>query len=93
MKYYMQLPHDETDERKRYAMPDPDELMSLYRAARDRRYYPNSRQCYTDEQITDALIALAGGYLDLTTYELGQECCVQKLRDIWRARRIAEGEK
>jgi len=87
MKYNMRLPHDETAECNWYTMPDPDVLEPLYRAARHRRYYPNTHLCYTDEQITDALIALAGGYLDLTMYELGQECCVRKLRDIWRARR------
>ena len=36
------------------------------------------------------VLVLAEAYMDLTTYPLGQECCVGKLRDIWRARRARE---
>lgn len=86
----MRLPHDETDERKRYAMPDPDALAPAYGSLYDAAWYRGDR---TTETVTVSreelrrLLSLAGGYLDLTTYELGQEHCVEKLRDVWRARR------
>lgn len=88
MKRNMRLPHDETDEHKRYTMPDPDALKELYLEARRAYYLPelNEHGTPTDEQI-GALLSLADGYLGLTTYELGQEACCRKLRDIWRARR------
>jgi len=86
----LRLPHDETDERKRYTMPDPDALIELVRSARDKTY-PHDFGAFDPSVITReemvALTSLAEGYFVLTTYELGQEHCVQKLRDIWRARR------
>lgn len=81
--WHLRLPHDEADERNRYSMPDPDEhadaLGEVYRHC----YYGES----LDLEDLKRVLALAQGYLDLTTYTLGQECCVGKLRDIWRARR------
>lgn len=86
----LRLPHDETDESKRYTMPDPDALCHLLASARDKTYPYNFGQfdpsVITREEMV-ALTSLAEGYLTLTTYELGQEHCVEKLRDIWRARR------
>jgi hypothetical protein len=82
---YVRLPHDETDERKRYSMPDVDELhdayIRLYRAV----WYDHEGA--PDIEDIKRVLMLANGYVSLTTYELGQECCVGKLRDIWRARR------
>lgn len=79
----LRLPIDETDERKRYSMPYPD----------DERYGEVRRRFVEAGEITQAdghyLFALAEAYLHLTTYPLGQERCVHKLRDIWRARRAA----
>ncbi len=82
----LQLPHGETDERKRYSFPDPDALGGLYESAYRAAWY-EKRPLERDEVL--ALLSMASGYLDLTTYELGQECCVEKLRDIWRARRAS----
>jgi hypothetical protein len=86
----MPLPHGVTDPALTYSMPDPDALLKTYEAAYSAHYY--ERRTLTDEQIAVVLM-LAGGYLDLTLYALGQECCVGKLRDIWRARRAAGEEK
>ncbi|MCC6649040.1 MAG: hypothetical protein IT374_26165 [Polyangiaceae bacterium] len=36
------------------------------------------------------VLMLAGDYLHLTRYVLGQEHCVRQLRDLWRARRARE---
>jgi hypothetical protein len=90
MAKHLQLPSADLPQSDRYQMPDPDgELGEAY----ERLYH----QAYLDqplsrEDVKDVLM-LAHGYLDLTTYDLGQECCVGKLRDIWRARRrrAAEG--
>jgi len=83
----LQLPHGETNPRKRYVFPNPDELAAAYTAVR--RHHYNGEREPTRQEMARVLM-LAGGYLGLTTYELGQECCVEKLRDIWRARRAAE---
>lgn len=71
-------------------MPDPDELSPTYDTAYRAWFYGNlDSRSLTHEQMV-VLFTLAQGYLDLTTYELGQEHCVSKLRDIWRARRGRE---
>lgn len=84
----MKLPHGEPNTHKHYSMPDPDALVASYKRARRvlgaRRITANVVLSYEDAA---ALAALARGYLDLTTQELGQEGCVRRLRDIWRARR------
>lgn len=80
----MSLPHDETDERERYSMPDPDEHADAFSRVYRHRWYGEAEPSRED---FERVIMLADGYLSLTTYELGQECCVEKLRDIWRARR------
>jgi hypothetical protein len=67
-------------------MPDPDIGVSLYESAYRAYYYSGSNRELPHELVV-ALFTLAQGYLDLTTYELGQEHCVAKLRDIWRARK------
>ena len=88
----LRLPHDETDESKRYTMPHPDALATNYGAVRS-KLYPCVRLEDLPETVTlgrvelEHVLRLAGGYLDLTTYQLGQEHCVEKLRDIWRARK------
>ncbi len=83
----LRLPTADAPQSERYAMPDPDALIDayyrLYRSVWYDKTAPN------DEDIKSVLI-LADGYLGLTMYELGQECCVSKLRDIWRARRARE---
>jgi hypothetical protein len=65
-------------------MPDPDVLRDAYAVVYRHEYY--GERAPTDSE-TAMVLTLAAGYLDLTMYELGQECCVKKLRDIWRARR------
>lgn len=87
---HMDLPHGETHRDKVYSMPDPDGLIGAYENVRERVYHPEWKLDPTREDLKRVLM-LAEGYLDLTTYTLGQECCVGKLRDIWRARR-ARGE-
>lgn len=84
------LPHDETDESRRYSLPDPDELREAY-AAVYRWHHWHGPVPPTREEWTRVLM-LASGYLDLTTYDGGQECCVGKLRDLWRARRARAAE-
>ncbi len=80
-----------------YSFPDPDYLTQAYLRLRSAAF-PCSRRRNTGGELTPApgpfdaedvrhVLDLARGYLDLTTYELGQECCVAKLRDIWRSRR------
>lgn len=95
----MTLPHGETDPRKTYSMPDPDALAEAYGRARQRAWPPGTMQHGPrddDEVMVSAgdlrrVLDLARGYLDLTTHALGQERCVGKLRDIWRARRASTG--
>jgi hypothetical protein len=81
----MRLPHDETDEAKRYSLTDPRECDEAYTAVYRWRWYGEREP--TPEEFARVLM-LAGDYLHLTTYELGQECCVRKLRDVWRALRV-----
>lgn len=86
----IKLPHDETDPIKIYSMPDPDALRERYATAREKTFPgfgEGGQTVLLTYEEACGLIALAEGYLDLTTYILGQECCVSKLRDIWRARR------
>ncbi len=81
------LPHGEKDPSKQYTFPDP--LHGPFIEAEQRaRYNPKA---LTRSDIL-ALCSLASAYRSLTAYELGQECCVGKLRDIWRARRAQEKE-
>lgn len=84
IRHSMRLPHDETDETKRYSMADPDALAELAHSAHVAVY--SDKRPLTREEST-ALLSIAQSYMALTTYELGQEHCVGKLRDIWRARR------
>lgn len=82
------LPHGEEDERRTYVMPDPDEAGTgeALRALWEAYDAPGDKVTVRRDDLVRVL-GLAIGYLDLTTYELGQEHCVRKLRDIWRARR------
>lgn len=86
----MKLPHGETDPRKTYSMPDPDALAKTLSDARHAVFTgdltPRSHVTLTYFRAV-ALVTLAEGYMDLTTYELGQGHCVATLRDIWRKRR------
>lgn len=101
MPMRMKLPHSETDPRKTYSMPDPDAMMDACMDARRVVFPPCTGELgsppYPDVTLTYtqavALITLTEGYLDLTMYELGQESCVEKLRDIWRARRARAAEE
>ncbi len=86
----IRLPSPTADPSERYSMPDPDVLYSAYE-----RVYRSVWHDRGEPKIEDvkSVLALADGYLDLTTYPLGQECCVGKLRDVWRARRLrSKGE-
>ena len=88
----MRLPHDETDERKRYAMPDPDVHLDAYIAARAQLAASSCTGLtpkLSAEQLA-RLVALAEGYVVLTTHEAGQTAMQEKLGDIWRARRARE---
>lgn len=84
----IRLPFGETDPAKRYSFPDPDSE-KLHDAAHAARYAP--------ETLTKGqamwLAEIASAYFSLTTYELGQEHCVAKLRDIWRARRAVKSAR
>jgi hypothetical protein len=83
----MRLPHNETDKTKRYTMTNPIAASDAYTAVYRWRY--SGERQPTPEEFSRVLM-LAGDYLHLTTYELGQECCVRKLRDIWRAVRALD---
>lgn len=87
MKTQLRLPVGETDPNKIYHYPDPDALKPDYLEARSKFYTSGGRTQPLSEHELYVLFELAGAYLNLTTYALGQECCVEKLRDIWRARR------
>lgn len=87
MSTRIRLPHNETDETKRYSLTDPRAGEAAYAAVYRWKYY-GEREPMPDELAI--VLMLAGDYLHLTTYELGQECCVRKLRDMWRALRAAE---
>lgn len=91
MKEYHYDPHymrlHSGDPEKQYLMPDPDAVQDIYYAARH-KFYPltgEPRALTAEERMVVTMLAEA--YLHLTTYSLGQECCVQKLRDVWRARK------
>ena len=86
------LPNGDHRRERQYVMPSPDALGDAYERAYDAAWYrPQTEggEVTLDKQTLRDLISLAGGYLTLTTYALGQEHCVGKLRDIWRARRAA----
>lgn len=95
----MNLPHGETDSRKTYSMPDPDALSDACSEAHH-AVFPHTSELrgppYPDVTLTYsqavALLTLSEGYRVLTMHELGQEHCVEKLRDIWRARRARDSE-
>lgn len=104
----MRLPHDETDPQKLYSFPDPDVLIDSYIALRDevhppfadsaefavgRRERSDSGKRVVTYTHAAYVLMLANAYLTLTTYELGQEHCIQKLRDIWRARRATPARR
>lgn len=83
------LPHAETDELRRYSLPDPDVLADAHDAVYRHHFYRERPP--TREEITRVLM-LARGYLDLALNERGQESSVGKLRDLWRARRARAAE-
>jgi len=82
--YHLRLPHGETDGAKRYVMPDPDAGLDAIGRMTD--YWSGLRGELHRGDLARVLM-LARGYIALTTYPLGQEHCVGKLRDVWRARR------
>ena len=86
MRFRMPLPHDNQDPAERYSMADPDALQPLYESAY-RAHFCDKRPL-TDQEMA-AVLTLAGDYLHLTMYALGQTHCVAQLRDVWRARRAA----
>lgn len=104
----MRLPHDESDPQKLYSFPDPDVLVDSYIALRDevhppfadsaefavgRRERSDSGKRVVTYTHAAYVLMLANAYLTLTTYELGQEHCLRKLRDIWRARRATPADR
>jgi hypothetical protein len=87
------LPMGEEDSRKTYTMPDPDGLCDAYGRLYGVVFHRDAPVAPTVEVSRSDLIkvlSLASGYETLTTYELGQEHCVEKLRDIWRSRRARQ---
>jgi hypothetical protein len=87
---HMRLPHDETDMRKRYTLPDPDVLGDSVTIAHRYLYYGEREPTKVEWQ---NVVALAEAYFFLTTYTLGQEHCVEKLRHVWRARRALDAQE
>jgi hypothetical protein len=85
----IRLPHGETDRDKTYTLADPDALHdALWRVN-----HAWARDQAPDRGDLARVLMAAGDYEHLTTYALGQECCVQQLRDLWRARRAREAER
>lgn len=80
----LKLPHGETDPAHIYVVPDPREVARAVERMHRATYYGG-------ETISDREWAIlsdaAAAYVYLTTDILGQEHCVAKLRDIWRAMR------
>ena len=91
VKILLQLPHDNDDPSKRYALADPDELTPYAVRAYRATYYDEPDD--SDELVTVsrksmiALLAMAESYQALTMSALTQKDAVGKLRDLWRARR------
>jgi hypothetical protein len=94
----LRLPHSETAPEKLYSFPNPDTLIVAFRALNQEVYLFADDEQRSRNRVTVSyehvayVLMLAHAYLDLTMYELGQEHCVEKLRDIWRARRVAAKE-
>jgi hypothetical protein len=83
----IKLPTPDAPPNDVYSMADPEYLPEALREIYGWLYYSER------EPSREALVqvmSMAQGYIHLTTYELGQENCVEKLRDIWRARRARE---
>lgn len=80
----MALPRADSEGPDRYVMADPDACAEAF--ARFRAHVYGGEAAPSEDDIKRVL-AMAGCYLHLTTYALGQEHCVGQLRDIWRERR------
>ena len=87
------LPHDEDRPSHNYQMPWPGGDNAMILPVIDHQARWTDAESLTIK-VTDLrrIIALAQGYMDLTTYELGQGVCVEKLKDLWRARRAIAKE-
>jgi hypothetical protein len=85
----IKLPTPDAPPDKTYSMVDPDYLPEALREVYGWLYYSEREP---SRQALAHVVAMAEDYMHLTTYELGQENCVKKLRDIWRARRAREQE-
>ena len=88
------LPDGDHRREKQYLMPSPDARSGAYESLYDRAWHSGadagSAMVTVSREDLRLALSLADGYLTLTTYPLGQEHCVGKLRDIWRARRAEE---
>ena len=80
----LNLPHGETDERKRYTSADPDRCSEAVGVLH--YWLHNGGASPTFEQF-EQVLALAKSHIHITTHELGEKHGIKKLRDIWRARR------
>lgn len=90
----LRVPHDETDETDEskvasFPNPDHDAVDKAFGRANDLLF--SKRLGVEDEAAVRMLYSIAEAYMHLTTYDLGQEVCVTRLRQIWRARRAAKG--
>ena len=68
-----------------WCIPDPtNERLdaAMYRCRHERQHLTDDDMCL--------ILEAAQAYRFLTTYALGQECCVEKLRTVWRALRHLE---
>jgi len=86
----MRLPSPDAPRDLQYNMCDPDYMAERVRTIRTAHY--SSGETLSREDVA-VLLLLADDYLHLTTCACGQEHCVRKLRDIWRARRGREQSK
>jgi hypothetical protein len=86
---WLTVPHDGTDKNKQSAFPNPDadgadEAFELVVSLM--RRFPAE-----EKAALRRVYEYADAYMNLTTCDSGQESRVNRLREIWRARRAQNG--
>jgi len=86
---WLTVPHDGTDKNKQAAFPNPDadgasEAFEIVHCLMP-------RLSSEDQAAMRRLYEYADAYMNLTTCDSGQESRVNRLREIWRARRAQKG--
>ncbi len=88
---WLKVPHDGTDKNKQAAFPDPDCDEARLAFERVNIMLFAKHLSPKDIAAVQMLFSLADAYMNLTTCDSGQESRVNRLREIWRARRAQNG--